>query len=206
MSETYAGQLMRVRLIAEGHEGWERELEDGDIKALLAVLARLNSLEDALGEKQHISCTYCGHKVFMRGLTPEQAQQQINDHIFACDKRPEAGLLLVVGGILNAFGVDVDSIPKEAGRDGVLEAAVDAAGNLLDELDELRKDKARLDKIEAHLSTNRTLWPRIGIQVEDSYLEVGGTRAEIGEPAKAGSWSHVAKTFRECVDAMEGKP
>lgn len=62
------------------------------------------------------------------------------------------------------------------------------------EVAELRKDKERLDKLEEHFAKGRHLWPRVSIDVDDSYLEICGTQSEIGK-------TYVAYTLRSAIDA-----
>ncbi len=137
MSETYTEQLSRVRLMASGDYTWD--LVDDDTAALTGVLARLDELEGALGERRHIGCIYCGHQTFFKGLTPEEATAKINEHIFSCEKRPEAGLLLVLASILHAIGVDADALNPAGRAEALAAAAVDAVSDLLEEVKALRK-------------------------------------------------------------------
>jgi hypothetical protein len=88
------------------------------------------NVERILGYMDRIVCSYCGHETPLDGLSSEQRNTAVLDHIIVCEKRPELKF------------VDV-GLAAEGARESFLSGDMEAHGKAMAELG------AALDKLKA---------------------------------------------------------
>ncbi len=90
-------------------------------EALRAVVLEVDRLTDLFASQQNCTCTYCGFVSVRGSRTAAEANEEVNQHIRECDKRPERKLLNALCSIVVPLGIDLESI-----QDGDVDALVTA--------------------------------------------------------------------------------
>ena len=175
MPESYADQLASVRA--------RKNIVFGDDfgVALGAVLARLDKLEENLAAEQHCVCSYCGERTMKAGLSDEEFNQAIKDHILDCDARPEKTLCNALLSITIPLG-----IAREVFKPGDLSGLTEAVDKRWREVmamipDWNVKELTTLRPVSEHDGEQCVIWWHLPI-CEPPYIGSPGTKNADGTP------------------------
>lgn len=111
------------------------------------LIAEVREQWERLAKQQTAFCSYCGQQTNREGVSVEDFNALLLEHITTCEKRPEVQMGNVICALALSLGVDIEAIPK--GDPAALIDAFDVAwqrlcdgrDNLISDLREAREPK-----------------------------------------------------------------